>query len=259
MSKLLKLVSAGAIAVTSSALLARVHPSGDAGLYGVGAPQPLSPKLGAARPILEAKCADCHSATTRTPVYGHFAPVSWFLEEHVVDGRKAMNLSLWDAYTPDQQQAFAAKIVQKTKSGQMPLPPYRLLHWDAVITPAEEQTLQAWAHQAPKPETAQPMREGDPTIGRQVFEKRCTGCHSLTENREGPRLGGVYGRPSASVRGFAYSAAISNAHLVWNDANLDRWLTDTDSAVPGNNMDFRVVRPQERKDLIAFFKTGEPH
>ena len=257
MSRLLKIATAGAIAVASSALLARVHASGTAGLNAVSAPQPLSSKLGAARPILEAKCADCHSTNTQTPIYARFAPISWLVERDVSEGRKAMNLSFWDSYSPDQQQTFAAKIVQETKSHDMPLPQYRLIHWNAAITASDEQTLQDWAHGSPTTDTAQPIREGDPALGRQVFEKRCTGCHSLTQDREGPHLGGVYGRPSASIHGFDYSPALTQAHIVWNDTTIDRWLTDPDVAIPGNNMDFRVARPQERKDLIAFFKANQ--
>ena len=254
MSRLLKIATAGAIAVASSALLARVHASGTAGLNAASPRQILSPQLGIARPILEAKCADCHSSNTQTPVYAHFAPISWLVERDVSEGRKAMNLSFWETYTPDQQQTYAAKIVQKTKSHEMPLPQYRLIHWSAAITPADEQILQQWAHQEPTSAATQPTREGDPAVGRQVFEKRCTGCHSLTQDREGPHLGGVYGRPSASIHGFDYSPALANARIVWNESTLDHWLTDPDAAFPGNNMDFRVARPQERKDLIAFFK-----
>ena len=259
MNRLLKFVAAGAMAVASSALLARVHPSGDAGLYAASAQQPLSPSLGIARPILEAKCADCHSSNAQTPVYGHFAPISWLVERDVVEGREAMNLSLWDTYTPERQQAYVARIVQKTRSHEMPLPQYRIVHWNSSITTADLRTLQQWARSEPANDTAQSDRDGDPAIGKQVFERRCTGCHSLTEDREGPHLGGIYGRPSASIHGFGYSTALANAHIVWTDATLDHWLTDPDVAFPGNNMDFRVARPQERKDLIAFFKQGSGH
>jgi cytochrome c2 len=96
----------------------------------------------------------------------------------------------------------------------------------------------------------------DPNRGKDLFNRRCTGCHSLTDNREGPHLAGVYGRPSASIAGFPYSAALRAAHITWNDQTLDRWLTDPDAFLPNNNMDFRVPRPQERADLIAFLKAS---
>lgn len=96
----------------------------------------------------------------------------------------------------------------------------------------------------------------DPNRGKDLFNRRCTGCHSLTGNREGPHLAGVYGRLSASIVGFPYSAALRAAHITWNDQTLDHWLTDPDAFIPGNNMDFRVPRQQERADLIAFLKAS---
>lgn len=53
---------------------------------------------------------------------------------------------------------------------------------------------------------------------------------------------------------FGYSSALKQAHIVWNDASLERWLADPDTLVPGNNMEFHVAKPQERSDLIAFLK-----
>jgi cytochrome c len=94
----------------------------------------------------------------------------------------------------------------------------------------------------------------DPVRGKALFEKRCTGCHALTTDHEGPRLEKVYGRASGSVAGFPYSDALKKAHVVWEDGSLDKWLTDPDVFLPGNNMDFLVAKPQERKDLIAYFK-----
>jgi cytochrome c len=95
---------------------------------------------------------------------------------------------------------------------------------------------------------------GEAARGKDVFERRCTGCHSLDQNREGPRLRGVFGRVSGSVSDFAYSPAIKQARITWNENTLERWLADPDIFIPGNNMDFRVAKPQERSDLIRFLK-----
>ena len=170
-----------------------------------------------------------------------------------------MNLSQWDTYTPDQQQTLISKIVQEAKSHEMPLPQYTLIHRDARITATDLQTLTAWAHSdSPADADAQPTAPGDPTRGAVVFDKRCTGCHALTSNHEGPQLNGLYGRTTGAVPNFPYSAALKNAHLTWNDRTLNQWLTDPDAFLPGNNMDFYVAKPQERKDLIAFFKQSTP-
>ncbi len=252
--------SISALAVAASLLLAHVHPFGDAGLFGAQAAQAPIPEHSTippdARAILATKCADCHTMQTRAPLYSRLAPISWLMERDIVEGRKHMNLSQWDRYSLDQRQTFAAKIVQETKSHDMPLLQYRMIHWDTRITDADVRVFSQWARgsSAPVGSMAEIASGGDPIRGAALFEKRCTGCHSLATNREGPLLQGVYGRTTGSVPAFPYSAALKDAHIAWNDQTLDKWLTDPDAFLPGNNMDFLVARPQERKDLIAYFK-----
>ena len=90
--------------------------------------------------------------------------------------------------------------------------------------------------------------------GKALFEKRCGGCHALDRDKEGPRLGGVYGRTSASLDGFQYSDALKKAKIVWKEDTLDRWLTDTEKIVPDNDMTFHVEKADERREIIAYLK-----
>jgi cytochrome c len=90
--------------------------------------------------------------------------------------------------------------------------------------------------------------------GREAFEKRCTGCHSLDKAKLGPPLRGVYGRAAGKDPQFAYSDAVKNASMTWDDATLDRWLSDTESVIPGNDMTFRLNDRAERADIIAYLK-----
>ncbi len=95
---------------------------------------------------------------------------------------------------------------------------------------------------------------GDADRGKQLFEKRCTGCHSLDRNKEGPRLAGVFGRQAGTAPDFDYSATLKSAHFVWDEERLDKWLTDTDSVVEDNKMDFHVPKADERADIIRYLK-----
>ncbi len=95
----------------------------------------------------------------------------------------------------------------------------------------------------------------DATEGKQVFEKRCTGCHSLERNKVGPNLTGVYGRQAGTASGFNYSPALKSAHFVWDEQRLEKWLTDTDSLVEDNNMDFHVPKADERAAIISYLKS----
>jgi cytochrome c len=256
------------MALMASLLLARVHPFGDAGLAAARPAQPVMEHVSVPadiRATLTAKCADCHSMSTRLPVYDRvavrFAPVSWLIERDVEEGRKNLNLSNWASYSADRQQVLMSKIVRETKERKMPPPQYRMIHWSAQVSDADVLAFTQWMGatqalpaRASAPPSYQASAEGDPARGRQIFEKRCSGCHALDQNREGPRLHDVFGRTSGQIAGFPYSPALVKAHITWTDASLDHWLTDPDALVPGNNMDFHVPTPQERQDLIRFLR-----
>jgi len=245
----------------ASLLLGRVYPFGDAQLSAPSAGQQAIPMSASipqdARTVLTEKCVDCHSVQPRARFYGRFAPASWLMERDILEGRQHLNLSAWNSYSPEQQETLKAKIVQEIKSGAMPPRQYTVMHWNARITAADVQTLQQWARQdsSPSIQTATVASgEGDAVRGRLIFEKRCTGCHSMEMDREGPRLKGVYGRMSGTVAGFTSSSSLRDAHLTWNDTTLDQWLADPDKLVPGNDMEFHVAKADERRDLIRFLK-----
>jgi cytochrome c len=94
--------------------------------------------------------------------------------------------------------------------------------------------------------------------GKDLFERRCSGCHSLDQDKEGPRLRGVYGRTSGTVPGFQYSDALQSAHITWDAATLDRWLADPEKLVPDNDMAFRLEKADERTEIVDYLKTQRP-
>ena len=205
-----------------------------------------------AKRVLIAKCANCHSDSTRWPIYSNVAPVSWLVEHDVVEGRAHLNLSNWQQLPPDRRQVLAQEIVQQARHGTMPPLPYRSLHWHAGLMSADVASLSVLAPDSVEETAAAP---GDALRGKKVFERRCTGCHALDSNREGPHLRGVYGRTAGSVPDFDYSTALKSSKLVWNDGNLERWLRGTDDMVPDNKMGFSVPKAQERVDIVAYLKT----
>lgn len=99
--------------------------------------------------------------------------------------------------------------------------------------------------------------EGDAEEGEKVF-RRCMACHSLEpgQHRVGPSLAGVFGREAGIVEGFGrYSDAMKNADVVWNEENLDAYLKDPKSFIPGNKMVFPGLRKAEdRADVIAYLE-----
>jgi cytochrome c len=90
--------------------------------------------------------------------------------------------------------------------------------------------------------------------GKSLFEKRCSGCHSLEQDKEGPRLGRVYGRAAGSVASFNYSDALKSSHITWDANTLDKWLAGPDKFVPDADMAFHVESATERRAIIAYLK-----
>src|SRR5215831_564590 len=90
--------------------------------------------------------------------------------------------------------------------------------------------------------------------GKQLFNKMCAGCHALDSEKEGPRLRGVFGRRAGAVGGFPYSEGMKTARLTWDEATLDKWLTDPAGVVADNDMAFRLENAEQRADIIAYLK-----
>ena len=88
--------------------------------------------------------------------------------------------------------------------------------------------------------------------GADAFARRCSGCHALDVDKEGPRLGGVTHRKAGAVADFPYSDELKQSGIVWDDATLMRWLEDPQKVVPGSDMAFRVPNPEERAAIVKF-------
>ena len=94
---------------------------------------------------------------------------------------------------------------------------------------------------------------GDPSRGKTLYQA-CQACHSIDENDLGPKHRGVVGRPAGSIQDYVYSAALKSSGLSWDEATLNRWITNPSALVPGTKMFFQVSDAQNRADIIAFLK-----
>jgi cytochrome c len=102
---------------------------------------------------------------------------------------------------------------------------------------------------------AQALAAGDAAKGQQVFQAQCAACHSTKPGVAlfGPSLADVYGKPAAGMKGYAYSPALTNAHLTWTADALDKFLTAPQTDVPGTKMPFAGLSdPAQRADVIAY-------
>ncbi|MBS7808452.1 c-type cytochrome [Variovorax sp. PCZ-1] len=91
--------------------------------------------------------------------------------------------------------------------------------------------------------------------GMAIYTAKCSACHSVEDNRVGPSHAGVLGRRAGAVKNYEYSEALAKSKVVWNRANLERWLTDPEKVIPGQRMGYRLSLPQERADVVAYLAT----
>jgi cytochrome c len=96
-------------------------------------------------------------------------------------------------------------------------------------------------------------------VGPEAFNNNCRTCHSWKEgdNRLGPTLHGIIGRKAGTAEGFNYSNAMKSSGITWDEATLDKFITNPDSVVPNNNMKpFSGVGDADtRKKIIEFLKS----
>lgn len=96
---------------------------------------------------------------------------------------------------------------------------------------------------------------GDAKNGKLLYASRCIACHSIDANLAGPAHRGVFGRKAGSVIDFDYSPALKKSTVIWNEKTLDKWLTNPEKFVPGQQMGYSVSDAKDRKDLIAYLKS----
>lgn len=95
--------------------------------------------------ILEKACNDCHSNNTRYPWYSKLQPVDWWMDGHVRDGKKELNLDEYANRSLRYQYHKLEEIAEQVRQGEMPLKSYTWVHKDAILTDAEKTTLTSWA------------------------------------------------------------------------------------------------------------------
>jgi cytochrome c len=98
----------------------------------------------------------------------------------------------------------------------------------------------------------------DPAAGEKIFKAQCGICHTVAagENRIGPTLFGVVGRPAGSVPGFNFTADHKKLGITWDAATLDKYLANPRAMVPDTSMVYAGLKDDaERADLVAYLET----
>jgi cytochrome c len=94
----------------------------------------------------------------------------------------------------------------------------------------------------------------DVEAGKTQFNK-CKICHSLEpgKNGVGPGLHAIFGRKAGTADNYAFSDAMKNSGIVWDDDTMTKYVRDPKEVVPGGKMAFPGIKDdQQLADLLAY-------
>ncbi|AZB11266.1 cytochrome C [Chryseobacterium sp. G0162] len=94
--------------------------------------------------ILRTSCYDCHSNGTNYPTYAYIQPFSYFVENHIKEGKKELNFSEWGLYSQRKQSNKLEAVENQIKLGKMPLSSYLYLHHDAKLSDEKIKEVVDW-------------------------------------------------------------------------------------------------------------------
>jgi len=94
--------------------------------------------------MLKVACYDCHSNETRYPWYTNIAPISWWIKDHINEGRRELNFSLWKTFNARRTNHKLEEGNEKVKNHDMPLKSYLIMHNDARLSDDQRKQLAAY-------------------------------------------------------------------------------------------------------------------
>lgn len=96
--------------------------------------------------ILSSKCYDCHTNKTNYPWYSKIAPLSFWINHHVEEGKEHLDLSNWSNYNVKRKIHKLEELVEEVEEDKMPLESYEILHGGLSLS--EKNKLIKWAKKA---------------------------------------------------------------------------------------------------------------
>ena len=96
---------------------------------------------------------------------------------------------------------------------------------------------------------------GNAITGKEIYDARCSACHSIDDNRVGPMHMGVFGRKAGSVKSYRYSDALGKSKIIWSRETLTAWLTSPEALIPGQRMGYAMDNAQDRENVVAYLAT----
>lgn len=94
--------------------------------------------------LIKDACYDCHSNETEYPWYTNVAPISWWIADHIEEGREELNFSTWAQYDAKRRAHKLEEAAEEVHEGHMPLKSYLWLHGEARLSDEQRERLAAW-------------------------------------------------------------------------------------------------------------------
>jgi hypothetical protein len=107
--------------------------------------------------ILKASCFDCHSNHTNYPWYAEINPVSWWLNNHINEGKAELNFSEFATYSLRKKDKKLKETAELVQEHEMPLDSYTWIHKEAKLNQQQIDALVKWTEEA-----RQKLKAGQP-------------------------------------------------------------------------------------------------
>ncbi len=91
--------------------------------------------------LIQNACYDCHSYQTEYPWYARIAPVSWWIENHINEGREHLNFSVWSSYDAKKQKHKLEECIEMMENNEMPLKSFTWIHPEAKLSSEQKGML----------------------------------------------------------------------------------------------------------------------
>jgi len=108
--------------------------------------------------ILKTSCYNCHSNETTLSWFDKPVPAYWLVARDVTQGRKRLNFSEIAKLPAPQQKGILFESISQIELGAMPLPAYKRMHPESVITAQQLVTLKEYLSPA-TPNEATPVAQ----------------------------------------------------------------------------------------------------
>ncbi|MFS4456781.1 heme-binding domain-containing protein [Maribacter sp. 2304DJ31-5] len=97
------------------------------------------------RTLLKTACYDCHSNHTNYPWYNNIAPISFWLQDHIKEGKEELNFSDWAQYSNKRKDHKLEELIEEVSENEMPLAEYTWTHKEAVLDREQIDAIVRWA------------------------------------------------------------------------------------------------------------------